>query len=126
MKSACGKRVGLLLACLFLVALVWAQTKRITGTVISEEDNKPLAGVSVLVKGKSTGTQSNSNGEFSLDAAQSDLLVISYAGYTSQEVKVGSNTNLSLTLKTDATKLGEVVVVGYGTQRRKEFAGSAT
>ncbi|MEP6725185.1 MAG: carboxypeptidase-like regulatory domain-containing protein, partial [Bacteroidota bacterium] len=125
MKYAC-KKTGLFLACLFLTALTWAQTKRINGKVLSEEDNKPMVGVSVSVKGNSAGTQTGASGEFSIDAADGNLLVLTYTGYLPQEVKVDKATNLSLTMKTDASRLGEVVVVGYGTQRRKEFAGSST
>ncbi|MEJ7736852.1 MAG: SusC/RagA family TonB-linked outer membrane protein [Chitinophagaceae bacterium] len=125
MKSAC-KKIGLFLVCLFLTALTWAQTKRISGKVLSEEDNKPLVGVSVSVKGKSAGTQTDASGEFSIDATNGNILVVTYTGYIPQEVKVDNSTNLSLTMKADASKLGEVVVVGYGTQRRKEFAGSST
>lgn len=126
MKSACT-RVGLFLTCLFFTALTaWAQTKRISGKIVAEDDNEPLVGVSVIVKGKSAGTQTNANGEFSIDATQNDVLMISSIGFIPQEIRVGSNTSLSLAMKTYASKLGEVVVVGYGTQRRKEFVGSST
>lgn len=125
MKSAC-KRIGLLFTCLFFTIFTWAQNKRISGKVISDDDNKPLAGVSVLVKGRSAGTQTDANGEFSIDAAGGDILLITSTGFLPQEITVGNATSLSLAMKTDASRLGEVVVVGYGTQRRKEFAGAST
>lgn len=124
-KSAC-LRVGLfLLLCLFVLT-VWSQTKRVSGKTLSGEDGKPLAGVSVTVKGRATGTQSNANGAYSIEAAGEDVLVFTYSGYSPMELPVGSAQNFNVTLNPTADKLGEVVVVGYGTQKRKEFAGAAT
>ena len=95
----------LLAFCCFLSATVLAQAKKITGKIISEEDNKPLLGVTISIKGKQGGTQTNTNGEFSIDASQGDVLVFSFTGYTSQEVPVGTSSIISLSMKTDATKL---------------------
>lgn len=123
MKSAVLK-VWLLIACFLVSATVWSQVQKISGKVISEEDNKPLSGVSITLKGKPGGTQTNSSGEFSIDASQGDVLVFSFTGFTSQEITVGSSSTVSLSMKTDATRLGEVVVVGYGTQSRRTVTGS--
>ncbi|MGN6163426.1 MAG: SusC/RagA family TonB-linked outer membrane protein [Flavisolibacter sp.] len=123
MKSAFWK-VWLLLACFLIAAPGWSQTKKILGKILSAEDNQPLAGVSVTVKGKPVGTQTNSNGEFSIEAAQGDVLVFSYAGYTPQEVTVGNASTVDLSLKSDAGKLGEIVVVGYGTQSRRNVTSA--
>lgn len=119
-------KIVLTLTCVFFITLTWAQTKRVSGKVVSAEDNKPLAQVTIMVKGKSTGTQTNASGDFFISAAASDVLLLSYTGYTSKEIKVGNNDNLLFYMEADASKLGEVVVVGYGTQKRKEFAGAAT
>jgi len=125
MKSAC-LRVGLFLP-LFLFALVgWSQTKKISGKILSGEDNQPLAGVSVTVKGKTAGTQTDAAGAFSIDASQGDVLVFSYAGYASQEEKVGSSSTVNLSLKQGTAKMDEVVVVGYGTQTRKTLTGAVS
>jgi len=109
----------LIVFCCFLSASAIAQAKKISGKVTSEEDNKPLQGVNIIIKGKTTGTQTNTNGEFSIDAVQGDVLVFSIIGYTQQEFTIGPASIISISMKTDATKLGEVVVVGYGTQTRR-------
>jgi len=123
MKSAI-MRVSLSIACILLSATVWSQTQKISGKITSDEDNKPLSGVNIIVKGKNTGTQTNSNGEFSIDASQGDVLVFSFTGFTSQEVTVGTSSNVSLSMKTEVSNLGEVVVVGYGTQSRRNLTSS--
>jgi len=109
---------------LFFSTLVFGQTKTVTGKISSQEDGKPLQGVSVVIKGTVTGTQTNVNGEFSIEAAQKDVLVFSYAGFIEQEINVGSQSSLSLSLKSDASNLGEVVVIGYGTQSRRNVTGA--
>ena len=95
----------------------------VTGTVTGET-NAPLAGVSVQVKGTTRGTTTDAQGAFSIQAASSDVLVISYVGYTAQEVTVGSQTTISVKLSTSGQELQSVVVVGYGTQRKIDVTGS--
>lgn len=123
MKSAYLK-VWLLSACFLISATIWSQVQKISGKIISEEDSKPLSGVSITIKGKTGGTQTNANGEFSIDASQGDVLVVSFIGFTSQEVTVGTSYNVSLSMKTEASNLGEVVVVGYGTQSRRNITSA--
>lgn len=123
MNSACLK-VYLLIACFLTTASVWSQGQRVSGKVTAEEDNKPLSGVSVTVKGKPVGTQTNANGEFSIDALENDVLVFSFTGYASREILAGTSSNLALSLKTDATNLGEIVVIGYGTQSRRNVTSA--
>ncbi|MBC6490263.1 SusC/RagA family TonB-linked outer membrane protein [Flavihumibacter stibioxidans] len=125
MKSACCK-VGILLTCLLLSLSTWSQTRKVSGKVQAEEDNKPLAGVNVLVKGKSSGTQTNVNGEFSIEASETDVLLLSYAGYESLEIPVGNASNLDISMKANASNLSEVVVTGYGTQSRRNLSGSVS
>lgn len=122
MKSAALK-VWLLIACFLCSATGWSQVKKISGKIIDEE-NKPLTGVSIVIKGKSTGTQTNSNGEYSLDALPSDVLVVTHTSFASQEIIVSNSTTIDFTLKSDAASLGEVVVVGYGTQSRRNVTSS--
>lgn len=125
MKIACFK-VGIFLSFLLMSISAWSQTKSITGTVISGEDNKPLSKVSVQVKGKTGGTVTNENGEFKISVSDQDVLVFSFSGYTPDEVRVGTSLHIDVTLKSSNELMGEVVVVGYGTQKRKEFAGAST
>lgn len=98
--------------------LLFAQSKKITGRVL-DEDSKPIAGVSVSIKGKTGGTQTNANGEFTLDANEGDVLVISNIGFQPHTIKVSGSSVGDVSLKKDDSKLGEVVVVGYGTQSRR-------
>ena len=113
-----------ILFCCFVSMQSMAQTKKISGKIISEEDSKPIMGVNISIKGKTGGTQTNSNGEFSIDASRGEILVFTYVGYVPQEVIVDNTNILSLVMRLDATKLGEVVVVGYGTQIRRTVSSS--
>jgi len=124
-------KMWLLLVLLVSAAPVWAQVKKITGKVTADEDGRSLAGVNVIVKNKNLGTQTDVNGEFVIQAAPGDVLVISYTGYGSQEIKVGggmagngAGPMIPISMKADASKLGEVVVVGYGTQIRKNLTSA--
>ncbi len=123
MRSAYLK-LGLLISCFLIAVSGWSQAKKISGTISSEEDGKPLPGVSVTIKGKTSGTQTSSTGEYSIDAAEGDVLVFTYTGFATQEAKVGSFSTVDLTLKTSVAKLDEVVVVGYGTQSRRNLTSS--
>jgi TonB-linked outer membrane protein, SusC/RagA family len=96
----------------------------ITGTV-TDANGQPLANVSVVIKGRSqVGTVTNESGVFSLDANEGDVLVFSIVGYVSQEVTIGKNTNISVVLNAVDAKLDEVVVVGYGTVKRRDLTGA--
>lgn len=124
MKSAYLK-VWLLLACFLISAASWAQTKKISGKVLDDE-SKPMAGVTISVKGKKGGTQTNANGEYNIDAAEGDVLVFSFTGFANQELVVGSTSTIDLALKVSAAKMDEVVVVGYGRQSRRTLSGSVS
>jgi TonB-linked SusC/RagA family outer membrane protein len=87
-------------------------------------DNEPLIGVSVLVKGTTNGTVTDLDGRYSLSASQGQTLVFSYIGYISQEIKVGPNGTINVALKEDTETLDEVVVVGYGVQKKKLVTGA--
>jgi tonB-linked outer membrane protein, susC/ragA family len=109
---------------LFLVAVLAclgmnAQNVNVSGTVTSSLDGEPLAGVSVIAKGTSTGTSTDLDGHFSLSAKPGATLLFSYVGFTPQEVKVeGNTTGMNIVLIEDSAILDEVVVVGYGVQKK--------
>lgn len=101
----------------------WAQPRTVNGKVFSET-GEPLPGASVLVKGTTRGTQTNVDGQFTLEASPDDVLVFSFIGYLPQELTVGDQTNLTVTLSPDVTNLDEVVIVGYGEQSRKSITSA--
>lgn len=116
----------LILCCVFITSSVIAQqpNKPITGTVVDAQ-GEPLIGVSIVLKGTTTGTTTNLDGKFSLSVnVKNPVLEISFIGYTSQEVKVTGSQPLRIVMKESIKALNEVVVVGYGSQHRKDLTGA--
>jgi TonB-linked SusC/RagA family outer membrane protein len=99
------------------------QTKRITGVV--SDATGPVIGANVVEKGTTNGVITGIDGDFSLNVKPGATLVISYLGYTSQEIKVGSQSIINVTLKEDSELLDEVVVVGYGTMKKSDLSGAS-
>lgn len=96
----------------------------VSGTVTSVSDGEPLIGASVLVKGTTIGTDTDIDGKFTVKAKKGDVLQFRYVGYEPSEVKVGDNNVINVMLQENENNLDEVVVVGYGTQKRKLVTGS--
>ncbi|NJO69677.1 MAG: hypothetical protein HC830_10680 [Bacteroidetes bacterium] len=95
------------------------QQKRITGDVTDMQTGEPLPGVNVLIEGTTTGTTTDFDGKFSMDYSQDNqVLVFSYIGYVSERIPLAGQSSISVKLVPDITKLDEVVVVGYGTQKK--------
>ena len=110
---------------LLCTAYGYSQTKTVTGTV--SDNMGPMPGVNVLVKGTTNGVVTDFDGEFTIDdVSNDDTLVFSYIGFVSQEVPVGTQTEINITLSEDTQALDEVVVVGYGTQKKSNVIGSVT
>ena len=95
----------------------------VSGTVTSESDSEPLIGVSVRIKGTKEGVATDIDGRYTLKASKGDVLIYSYIGYTTTEVKVDKNV-IDVVLKDDNLKLDDVVVVGYGSMKRSDLTGS--
>ena len=95
----------------------------VTGTV-TDSNGAPLPGASILVKGTTNGTQTDFDGNYSITADSNATLVFSYVGFTTQEIVVGTQNAIDVTLVEDADQLEEVVVVGYGTQRKQDLTGA--
>ncbi|WP_229311639.1 SusC/RagA family TonB-linked outer membrane protein [Larkinella rosea] len=122
------------LSLLWIVALrafstVWATSavpdRMISGTVRDAENKAPLPGVNVIIKGTQRGTVTNVDGHYELTVPDQDVqLVISFVGYLPQTVDVGRNATLDISLKVDQKTLDEIVVVGYGTQSKRNVTGS--
>lgn len=96
----------------------------ITGTVTDSATGSPLMGVTIQVKGRSMGTTTDANGNFSLEVADDAVLVVSYLGYNKKEVAVNGKTTFNIALAAAAMGLSQVVVVGYGTQRKVDVTGA--
>lgn len=111
------------LAILISWQLAVAQSRAVSGK-ISDAGGSPLPGVSVTVKGTAQGAISDAAGKFSVQAPNGATLVFSYIGYKAQEVKVGNQNNVDVTMEEDAAALSEVVVVGYGTQKKSQMTGA--
>ena len=104
--------------------LAFAQGKQITG-VIKDGTGEPMIGVNVLVKGTTNGTITDFDGKFAIsDVKNSDVLTITYVGYVQQSIPVGNQTSFNIILKEDTETLGEVVVIGYGTVKKRDLTGS--
>lgn len=116
------------LSMLFFVSMLClttlAQVKGVHG-IVKDATGEPLIGVNVLVKGTTNGSITGIDGDYTLtNVKASDVLVISYIGYLTQEVKVGNQTAINVTLKEDTKTLEEVVVIGYGSVKKKDLTGS--
>ncbi len=118
----------------FCTGSVWAasiktdlvfQERLVTGKVISADDGQGFPGVNVIVKGTTLGTVSDSNGRYSINVPSSEsVLVFSSIGFASTEMTVGSQSTMDITMNADITSLSEVVVVGYGTQEKRDITAS--
>lgn len=101
---------------------VFAQERTITGTVLSQ-DNAPVVGASVIIKGKTTGTQTDPEGKFEITALPKDVLVISAVGFTTKDVKVGNSSTISISLERGNNQLQEVVVTALGIKKEQKSLG---
>jgi TonB-dependent starch-binding outer membrane protein SusC len=123
-----GKRLAfssiiLLLSCCFSV--LQAQNLSLKGS-IKDESGSGLPGASITVKGTSQGTVTDNDGNFALEVPKGGTLVISYVGFDNQEININDNTPLSISMTTQGKALNEVVVVGYGSQRKRDVTGAVT
>ncbi|WP_233552221.1 carboxypeptidase-like regulatory domain-containing protein [Parabacteroides sp. AF48-14] len=109
----------------FCTTTVFAQQKTIKGTVI-DATGEPLIGVNVSVKGTTTGIITDIDGKYTLDVPTNAIIVFSYIGYRTQEVSAGNQTSINITLQEDTQNIDEVVVVGYGVQKKETVTGSVS
>jgi TonB-dependent starch-binding outer membrane protein SusC len=117
----------------FLLFLFWiwaaplmAQSQAISGTVIDGGTGDPLPGVSVLLKGTTNGTTTNNDGSFTFRVPADGVLVVSFIGYMAQEIPINNRSSISIGLKPDVAQLEEVVVVGYGSQKKQNLTGAVS
>ncbi len=113
------------MALLLLLFSLWSygQTRNIRGTV-TDETGAPMVGVNVIIKGTTTGAVTNSSGNYEIETSVGSTLSFSFIGYTTKEIVVGSQSVINVQMTMEELGVGEVVVVGYGTQRREAVTGS--
>ncbi|GAB3263053.1 TonB-dependent receptor [Larkinella harenae] len=118
--------IATLLSVLAFPAIVTAQSTKVTisGKVTAEEDAEALVGATVTEKGTTNGTTTDPEGNYKLTVSPNATLVVSFIGYAPQEVTISNRSAINVALKTDQQQLQDVVVVGYGTQRKKDLTGS--
>lgn len=127
MKQKMQLRLLLIIAAIVLIpGLAWAQAQTVRGKVIDGTTQEPLIGVSVVEAGTTTGTITDIDGNFTLSASPDGTLRISYVGYTTREIPINRRTTIEVSLAEDNTLLDEVVVVGYGVQKKATLSGSVT
>lgn len=121
------KKILFLVMCL---GLVWPQlfaqvNTTITGKV-SDEENAPIVGVAVTVVGKNRGTTTDGKGRYTIKVAQGETLRFTYIGMEEKKVKVGSHSQIDITLKSDAVEIEEIVAIGYGSMRKSDLTGAVS
>ena len=118
--------VGMVAIFLFVIPLsLWAQERVVTGKITDSKDGTPIIGASISPKGTTGGTTTATDGSFSIKiSSEVKTLVVSYVGYVSQEININGNGPLSISLVGSQTNLNEVVVVGYGSARKKDLTGA--
>ena len=109
----------------YVSASTQQNTRKITG-IIKDQSGEPVIGANIVEKGTANGTITDIDGQYSLEVGANSILVVSYIGYITQEIPVGKNNTLDVLLKEDTETLDEVIVIGYGTTKRKDFTGSVS
>ena len=99
--------------------------KKVTG-VVRDQNGEPIIGANVVEKGTTNGTITDVDGRFSLEVYSKGTLLVSYIGFTSRELIIGNQSNIEIQLKEDMEALDEVVVIGYGTAKKKDLTGAIT
>lgn len=118
------KHVFGLVLCMVMAFQAIAQDKNVTGRVMASDDNSALPGATVSVKGGNTTTITNNDGEYSISVASNQVLVFSFVGYEKQEIRVGNQSKIDVSLVSDSQLLEEMVVIGYGVQKKSKLTSS--
>ncbi len=114
---------------IFICSLLWigfllnAQIRQLKGSV-SDPAGIPLLGVNIVIQGSSRGVITDADGNYTIEASENDVLTFSYIGYEKQEIQVGDRTEINVILKEESTGLEELVVIGYGSQKKSHFTGA--
>ena len=120
-------RGGLLVCLLLVAAFVQGQERSISGTVTSAEDGTTVPGVNIMVKGTSNGTTTDFDGNYTITVdSDASIISFSYLGFINQDITVGTNTDIDVSLTVDNNQLDEVVIVGYGSVKKSDITGSVS
>ena len=122
----CLRWAGLCMAFLMTAPVVLAQQITVSGMITDASDDESLPGVNILRKGTSAGTVTDIDGNYRISAEENDTLVFSYIGYQTEEIPINGRTQINLSLVEDIETLGEVVVIGYGVQRKSDLTGAVS
>ncbi|MBN2756627.1 MAG: TonB-dependent receptor [Bacteroidales bacterium] len=120
------KRLLLFFAMAVITNVMYGQQREISGQVKDAGDGMPIPGVNITIKGTSTGTITDIDGNFKIQAIDANILIFSYIGYEKQELSIGTSNFIAVQLKASDVGLGEVVVVGYGTVKKEDATGSVS
>lgn len=124
-KRKCWLSITAMLIIMLLYALnSHAQAQSLVSGTVTDSSGKPLSGVSVQKKGTKTGTVTNNEGVYQINASSSDVLTFSYVGFEEQDVNVGNRTTIDISLSSSSSQLTDVVVIGYGTAQKRDLTGS--
>ncbi|MBI9042102.1 MAG: TonB-dependent receptor [Lutibacter sp.] len=117
-------KLTLLVILMLNITLMAQSSFTINGTVLSQTDNSPIPGASIIIKGSTKGASTDFDGNFSLNVASGDVLEVSFLGFTTKLVPIANQKQLTIVLAESTNTLDEIVVVGYGTQRKSHLSGS--
>lgn len=117
-------KLHLCFALMLFTGMAWAQVSTISGKITDSESGEPLPGVNVVIKNSTHGTVTDIDGNYTLQASPEDVLVFSFIGYLAEDVPVGSQTTISFSLMPNIETLSELVVVGYGVQKKSVVTGA--
>jgi TonB-dependent starch-binding outer membrane protein SusC len=120
------KSLSILLLLAGTITSAWAQDRTVTGKVTAFSDNAPIPGVNIKVVGTNTGTVTDISGNYKIAVENGSKISFSFVGYTTEEVEVKNQTIINISLAEDIATLSEIVVVGYGTQKKSDLTGSVT
>lgn len=121
------KKIGLFLfCCLVCAATASAQQVHITGVVTDANDGAPLIGVTVMVEGTTTATTTDFKGTYAINVKKGDVLVFTYVGKSRETVKIFAQKVVDVKMADDANALDDVVVIGYGTMKKRDLTGSVS
>ena len=129
MKTQRAKKMQYLYSCILMVFLLtlsspsWAQKRTISG-IVTDETNEPVIGANVVIKNTTVGTITGIDGQYRIEAPDNATLVFSFIGYNSIEEKVNGRTQINVSMKSNDITLSDVVVVGYGVQKKVSLTGA--